>query len=129
MEGARNGLQTILMGYATDKSGMDHYYCTTTATGKERLGVYEAPHSLRGSTNISARVFLDFTYRPSVKNLLLALFVYRWNMDCAVERGWLPEEYGGWYNHEIIHDLQHPRLCGHIGTLLHTYCTEHLALG
>jgi hypothetical protein len=24
-----------------------------------------------------------------------------------VERGLLPEEYGGWYDHEIIHELQH----------------------
>jgi hypothetical protein len=52
---------------------------------RRRLGVYEAPHSLRGSTNISAMFSLDFTH-------LLALFVYRRNFDRAVERGLLPEE-------------------------------------
>jgi hypothetical protein len=34
------------------------------------------------------------------------VFVYRWNIDRAVDRGLLAEEYGGLYNHEIVLDLQ-----------------------
>jgi hypothetical protein len=38
---------------------------------------------------------------------LLALFVYRWNIDWAlISVVWLTEEYGNFYNHEIIHDTQ-----------------------
>jgi hypothetical protein len=34
------------------------------------------------------------------------VFVYRWNIDRAIERGLFAETYGGRKNHEIIRNLQ-----------------------
>jgi hypothetical protein len=36
----------------------------------------------------------------------MAVFVHRWNHDCAVARGLTPEHYAGFYQHETIHDMQ-----------------------
>jgi hypothetical protein len=37
---------------------------------------------------------------------LLALFVFRWNIDKTVERDILDAKYRSWYNHDIVLQLQ-----------------------
>lgn len=46
---------------------------------------------------------------PCLSTLLLALFIFRWNIDRAVERGVLPDDYSNFYQHQLILEIQELR--------------------
>lgn len=100
-------LKSIRLGYASDKPGVDYYYVTSTASGREIIWCVRGTSQLEGFHKHLRQIFPSYHTSSLLSTLLLALFVYRWNMDRAVERGLLSEEYGGWYDHELIHELQY----------------------
>jgi hypothetical protein len=96
----------IKRGCVSDKPGFDYYYYTTDSNGKLTL------HCVRGTSKLEGfhkhlRTMLSASHSsPLLAFCLMAVFVHRWNHDCAVARGLTPEHYAGFYQHETIHDMQ-----------------------
>jgi hypothetical protein len=101
-----NVLKHVRLGCLSDVPGLDYYYTTTSPSGKTTLWSVRGTSQLEGFHKYLRRIFPGFHTSSRLATCLLAVFVYRWNIDRAVERGLLAERYGGWYNHEIILDLQ-----------------------
>jgi hypothetical protein len=101
-------------GCYSDKPGFRYYYFTTSKTGKQQLMCVRGTSALEGFHKHLRRIFPGFHTAPLLATCLLALFVYRWNMDRAVERGLIPEEYADWYEHELVVNLQQlaPKIAG-----------------
>jgi len=93
-------------GCYSDKPGYSYYYFTTSKSGKKQLMCVRGTSALEGFHKHLRRIFPGFHTSPLLATCLLALFVYRWNMDRAAERGLIPEEYAEWYSHETIVDMQ-----------------------
>jgi hypothetical protein len=97
----------VRLGCLSDKPGINYYYTTSPGlSGKTVLWCVRGTSQLEGFHKHLRHIFPGFHTSSLLATCLLALFVYRWNIDRAVERGLLSEEYGNFYNHEIIHDTQ-----------------------
>ena len=93
-------------GCYSDKPGFNYYYFITTKSGNKKLMCVRGTSALEGFHMHLRKLFPGFHTAPLLATCLLALFVYRWNMDRAVERGLISEDYAGWYEHDIVLDLQ-----------------------
>jgi hypothetical protein len=58
------------------------------------------------------KLFPSFHTVPLLATCLLALYVYRWNVDRAAERGLISEEYTDWYDHDLVMELQDMNIPG-----------------
>ena len=101
-----NFILKIRAGTVSDKPGFDYYYTTTNSAGKQTLWCIRGTSQLEGFHKHLRHMFPGFHTSSLLSTLLLAMFVYRWNIDRAVERGLLPEMYGGFYDHELILEMQ-----------------------
>jgi hypothetical protein len=97
----------IRLGCLSNKPGINYHYTTSPGlSGKTVLWCVRGTSQLEGFQKHLRHIFPGFYTSSLLATRLLALFVYRWNIDRAVERGLLSEEYGNFNNHEIIHDTQ-----------------------
>jgi len=101
-----NFLKKIRAGTVSDMPDFDYYYTTTNASGNQTLWCIRGTSQLEGFHKHLRHIFPGFHTSSLLSTLLLAMFVYRWNIDRAVERGLLSEQYGGWYSHQVLHELQ-----------------------
>jgi hypothetical protein len=93
-------------GCISDKPGFEYYYFKTSKSGNQKLMCVRGTSALEGFHAHLRRIFPGFHTAPLLATCLLALFVYRWNMDRSTELGLISEEYAGWYSHELIIDMQ-----------------------
>jgi hypothetical protein len=96
----------IKRGCVSDMPNFDYYYYTTSMSGKQKLNCVRGTSQLEGFHKHLHDMFRACHASPLLAVCLLAVFVHRWNHDRAVERGLIPERYAGFYQHEIIHEMQ-----------------------
>ncbi len=99
-------------GCYSDKPGFSYYYFITTKSGTQRLMCVRGSSALEGFHKHLRKVFPGFHTAPLLATCLLALYVYRWNVDRAAERGLISEEYADWYDHDLVMELQDMNIPG-----------------
>lgn len=98
-------LEHARKGCMSDKPGVNYYYFITTSTAKLILMCIRGTSKLEGFHMHLRRIFQGFHSSPKLATCLLAVFIYRWNISRAIERGLIAAKYGGWFSHDIILDI------------------------
>jgi len=104
-----NFIKKIRSGIISDLPGFDYYYTTTNSSGQTTLWCVRGTSQLEGFHRLLRGIFPGFHTSSRLSTLLLALFIYRWNIDRAVERGLLPDDYSNFYQHQLILEIQELR--------------------
>jgi hypothetical protein len=93
-----NAMKHAKQGCLSDMPDIPYYYYLKVC-GKMCV---RGTSQLEGFHMYLRRIVPRFHSSPRLVTCLLALFVYHWNIDRAVERGFIDEAFGGWYAHDII---------------------------
>lgn len=104
-----NFIKRIRLGVISDLPGFNYYYTTTNSSGQTTLWCIRGTSQLEGFHRHLRSIFPGFHTSSRLSTLLLALFIFRWNIDRAVERGLLPEDYSNFYQHQLILEIHELR--------------------
>ena len=96
----------VNLGYLVENPGVNYYYYITSESGAKTLMCIRGTSQLEGFHKHLRNIIPGFHSSPRLITCLLAVYVYRWNMDRAVEHGFIPKRYGGWYEHNIVLEMQ-----------------------
>jgi hypothetical protein len=102
-----NAMRHAKQGCLSDMPDIPYYYYLKVCEKKNKLMCVRGTSQLEGF-----HVYLHRIVPPSYctrisllvtpRHMPFSIFVYRWIMDRAVERGFIDEAFGGWYAHDII---------------------------
>lgn len=101
----KNFIEKIRSEIISDLPGFDYYYTTTNSSGQTTLWCVRGTLQLEGFHRHLRSIFPGFHTSSRLSILPLALFIFRWNIDQAVERGLLPDDYSNFYQHQLIMEI------------------------
>lgn len=96
-----NLLHHVRSGCLSDPPGYNLY-----KQNQNKLICVRGTSQLEGFHSHIKRLISGHYCSPYLSTLLIAVFIYRWNVDRSVERGLLPKCYGGYYDHYLIEEMQ-----------------------